>query len=54
MPDCVAERGEFELSVPICEQSDVEPCVVGLFPRRAPNGVSQKNTEPRSEQTSIH
>src|SRR5438445_4769362 len=22
MPDCVAERGEFELPVPVCEQSD--------------------------------
>ena len=50
----MAERGEFELPVPICEQSDVAPCVVDLFPRGAPNGVSQKNTEPRSEQTSIH
>jgi hypothetical protein len=38
--DSLAERGEFELPVPICEQSDEAPCVVGA--------------EPRSEQTSIH
>jgi hypothetical protein len=28
--DSLAERGEFELSVPICEQSDEAPCVVEL------------------------
>jgi hypothetical protein len=30
------------------------PCVIGQFPRRVPNGVSEKNAEPRSQQTSIH
>jgi len=28
--DCEAERVGFELSVPICEQSDEAPCVVEL------------------------
>jgi hypothetical protein len=51
----LAERGEFELPVPIREQSEGSPrVVVGQFPRRVPNGVSEKNAEPRSEQTSIH
>jgi hypothetical protein len=39
--DSLAEQGEFELPVPICEQSDVAPCLQ-QFPRRVPNGVSEK------------
>jgi hypothetical protein len=45
----LAERGEFELPVPICEQSEESPRVIGQFPRRVPKGIGQKNAEPRGD-----
>jgi hypothetical protein len=42
IPDCVAERGEFELPVPICEQSDD-----GIRLRFATSRRTAKRYQPR-------